>query len=256
MSLTLAHKHFGGSGRPIVILHGLFGSHKNWAGVAAKLVESDVGAVYGLDLRNHGESPHGPTHTFQDLVEDLRAWLKANDISEPVVVGHSMGGLTAMGYALENPAPTAGLVVVDIAPRAYEPHHSKEFEALEMDVSGFKSRGALDQAMAAIIAEPMTRQFLQMNLAREGDGYRWKINVPVLKNSTYINEFQGTGSWDGPSLFFAGGRSDYVAEADHARIKELFPSSRLEFNPDADHWLHYTAADWFVPKLIDFIKSL
>ena len=259
MSLPLFHKDFGGQGRPIVILHGLFGSSKNWATTAGKL--TDCGHVFALDLRNHGDSPHGESHRMEDLVGDLELWLDSHlkeSEDAPVLVGHSMGGLAAMAFTLQNPERVAGLLVVDIAPRPYKPHHENEFAALEMDVSSYKSRQDLDRDMARLVPEVGVRQFLQMNLAREAAGYRWKINVPVLKESAYIASFDELGplSWTGPTLFLAGGKSPYIRPQDHELIHARFPRARIETNLEADHWLHYSAADWFLAQANNFLLAI
>ncbi len=254
MSVELFARDFGGNGRPLVILHGLFGSHKNWVSAAQRW--TDVAHVFALDLRNHGLSPHAPTHTLDDLVGDLRAWCASNLTEPPVLLGHSMGGLAVMAHALEHPEEQRGIVVVDIAPRTYRPRHEQEFEALSVDVSRAQSRQEVDELMTPHVSDPFTRGFLGMNLERLDSGFRWRLNVPVLREATYIEEFAPpASSWSGPALFCVGGRSDYVLPADEERIREVFPAARIERNPEADHWLHYTAVEWFAPLVRGFITG-
>ena len=255
--LDLFARDFGGHGRPLVILHGLFGSHRNWATVAQKL--GGVRRVYGLDQRNHGDSPHADSHTALDLVQDLKLWLERNDLRDAVLMGHSMGGLVAMNYALHFPERLEALVVVDIAPRAYEPRHGQEFEALSLDVSGMDSRQEIDEAMARYLRDPVLRQFLMMNLKRESEGgYSWKINVPVLKQSSYIAEFKVPPdcSFDKPSLFLTGGKSDFVQDSDHENIRTFFPEARIKTEPTGDHWLHHSAPEWFLREVSEFLGEL
>ena len=126
--MVLSHRALGGEGAPILILHGLFGSAQNWTGMGRRLVSR--GTVYALDLRNHGESPHAPTHTLSDCVGDLQEWVAAH-AREPVrLIGHSMGGQAAMGFATALPQLVSGIAVVDIAPRPYPPGHEKELRGL------------------------------------------------------------------------------------------------------------------------------
>lgn len=252
-AVELFHKDFGGDGSPLVILHGLFGSHKNWTQVGQSL--SAVAHVFGLDLRNHGESPHADTHRLTDLLSDLELWLENHAIESPLVLGHSMGGLLAMAYALKHPKKLRALAIVDIAPRAYTPRHAHEFAALSVDVSQAASREEVQALMAEHVRDEQTRRFLGMNLAKTEKGYRWKVNAPVLQHAAYLEEFDASGkSWSGPTIFFVGGRSDYVRPEDEDLIRRVFPNVDLQKNDRADHWLHYSAADWFLPKMTEFVR--
>lgn len=252
--MELAFKDHGGDGSDLLILHGLFGSSKNWASAAGKLAEN--ARVYALDLRNHGDSAHADTHTLDDLVEDVEQFSAHRQLSRPILLGHSMGGMAVMAHALKYPDSTRAVIVVDIAPKKYEPHHEKEFAALKVDVSGLGTREEVMEAMAAHVPDENTRQFLSMNLEREGKGYRWKLNVPVLEQSQYIGEFNGSGSYAGPALFITGGKSDYVSAADHDAIREYFPGAVIETIPDGDHWLHFSAADAFLKIVQGFVAKI
>ena len=256
MSLPLFSKHLGNSGPPLVILHGLFGSHKNWISVATALTE--YADVYLLDLRNHGESPHHGDHCLSDMRGDVVFWLE-NHLKEPaLLLGHSMGGLVSMMTALERPDLVRGLVVADIAPKNYELRHEREFKALELNLENYSSRREIDAAMAKIVPEEGIRRFLQMNLEREESGrYRWKLNVPALKKSCYLREFsEENRTWDGPALFLAGGKSTYVLDSDGGMILNYFPRAQIERNSEADHWMHHSAREWFLERVIDFLKKI
>ena len=160
--MKLHYHDFGGQGDPIVILHGLFASSKNWTSVGQFLKSS--GSPYALDARNHGDSPHADSHNLSDLVEDLKVWLHDNDIERPTLLGHSMGGLTAMGYALSYPESVGALIVVDIIPRSYHTDFTAELNALSLDLSPYNDRNQIDEAMASLVPNKRVRQFLQMNI--------------------------------------------------------------------------------------------
>jgi esterase len=254
--MDLAFRDLGGSGRPIVILHGLFGSSQNWASPGRRLAAR--GRCFALDLRNHGDSPHAPTHSLADCVEDLRIWIERRLDEPPRLVGHSMGGLAAMGFAIAHPRMTASLVIIDIAPRAYPLDHEQEFQALRTDISVCRSRQELDALLAPLLPEPLVRQFLLTNSVRQegGAGFRWRLNVAALESSTISGDFSGvTGRFEGPALFVAGGSSDYLREADHAAVLRHFPRARIETIPGADHWPHVSEPRELVAILDAFLAA-
>lgn len=251
--MKLFARNFGGRGRPIVILHGLFGSSKNWNQVGRLL--AGLGEVHALDQRNHGASPHHPSHTLQDLVSDLDEWLRASNMSDVILLGHSMGGLAAMGFSLRHPERVSALVVVDIAPRAYHHTHEPAFRAMNIDISGLKTRTEVDRAMAGEIPDRKTRQFLQMNLNRTTTGFTWAINLPALESSTVLADADSlSGRCTVSTLFVAGGSSAYIQFGDHKRIRSLFPRCRIEEIPEADHWMHYSATEEFVAVVSAFLR--
>ncbi len=248
---------------PLVILHGLFGSSRNWTSIARLL--ADERDVYCLDARNHGDSPHADTHTLTDLREDLHGWIQSRSFAQPpIVIGHSMGGMAAMACALAYPESMQALVVVDIAPREYPPHHQSEFEALELDVAGCATRGEVDARMQTIVADPMVRQFLQMNLIRRTggeNGYAWRINVPALKAAAGDRGLEAAelsgAAYAKPTLFIRGGASDYVRDPDDfAGIHERFSAARIETIAGQGHWLHYSATQEFLQILQGFLQEI
>ncbi len=243
---------------PLLILHGLFGSSRNWTSVAKRLHANEGLDVYALDLRNHGASPHADSHTLDDLREDLLRWTKHHNIDNATVLGHSMGGVAAMAYALTYPERTRALIVVDIAPRSYPPHHDQEFAALSVRVDDAQSRQEIDERMRQHVQTDMVRQFLQMNLERRDDGgYRWKVNVPVLKDAAFTSGIElGQATYDGPTLFIRGGDSDYVTDDDFDLIRARFPNASIETVAGHGHWLHYTAADEFLKIAGEFLADL
>jgi pimeloyl-ACP methyl ester carboxylesterase len=259
--MELAFRDLGGNGRPIVILHGLFGSSQNWASMGRRL--AGRGRCVALDLRNHGRSPQAPTHSLDDCIEDLRGWIGSHLDAPPRLVGHSMGGLIAMGFAIAHPSMTAGLAVIDIAPRAYPQDHERELQALRTDISGCGTRGELDVLLAPILPDPLVRQFLLTNAVRApghagsgSEAFRWRLNVAALESSSISSDFSRvTGRFEGPALFVAGGRSDYLREGDHEQVLRHFPRARIEYIPDADHWPHVSAPQELEALLDAFLEA-
>lgn len=256
--MELAFRDLGGSGAPIVFLHGLFGSAQNWASVGRRL--SDLGRAFALDLRNHGSSPHAPTHTLADSVEDLREWVARHAGGSVLrLVGHSMGGLVAMAFAIGHPGSVGALAVIDIAPRAYPLDHEREFAALATDIGGAGSRADLDAMLAPVLPDPAARAFMLTNAVRRspGQGFRWRIYTPALLASTISRDFPAvTGAFEGPALFVAGGRSSYLTRNDHAEILRRFPRARIEVIPGADHLPHVSAPAELEAVLRCFLGSI
>ena len=251
--MELSYRTLGGEGAPIVILHGLFGSSQNWAGMGRRLVSQ--GAAYALDLRNHGDSPHAPTHTLSDCVGDLQEWVIAH-AREPVrLIGHSMGGQAAMGFAAALPDLVAGLAVLDIAPRPYPVDHQKELGALRTDIRGCRTRAEVDTLLAPLLPDLGLRQFILTNAVREGEGFRWRLNVEALATSTLSSDFADFGGrYEGPSLLVACGRSPYVQEEDRALMKRYFPAVEVRTIPEADHWPHISAPAALEKALHEFLS--
>jgi pimeloyl-ACP methyl ester carboxylesterase len=253
--MDLSFRDLGGKGGPIVILHGLFGSSQNWAGIGRRL--SPLGRVFALDLRNHGDSPHSPSHSLADCVQDLLDWVRARSFEQVRLIGHSMGGLVVMGFAIEHPDLTAGVASIDIAPRPYPPEHGEELRALKTDITACRSRAELEQLLLPLVPDARTRQFLMTNAARAGDGFRWKLNVGALERNTVAADWAAvTGRYEGDALLVAGGRSGYVRAEDHAVMRRYFPRARIETLPEADHWPHVSAPDALEASLRGFLDAI
>jgi len=250
--MDLWYRDLGGQGEPIVILHGLLGSSQNWAGMGRKLV--DAGHVFALDLRNHGESPHAPTHTLSDCVQDLADWADARAIPRLRLVGHSMGGLVAMGFALRYAGRTVGVASIDIVPRPYPPEHAGEFAALKTDIGACRTRAEVEAAILPLIPDTRTRQFLLTNAVRDGVGFRWRPNVAVLERHTVTSDWaEAHGSYEGEALLIACGRSSYVGAEDPDVMRRYFPRVRVETLAAADHWPHVTAPSELESALRGFL---
>jgi esterase len=241
-------------GGPIILLHGLFGSSRNWVAMGRKL--SVEGRVFALDLRNHGDSPHASTHTLQDCVDDLLDWSRARSIPSLRLVGHSMGGLVAMRFALLHPDLVEGVAAVDIAPRPYPPEHQAELGALGTDISVCRTRAELDALLAPLLPRTDVRQFILTNAIRDGEGFRWRIDARVLAAHTVASDWAAvSGRYPGAALMVACGRSPYVRPEDHAVMRRFFPNAAIETIPEADHWPHVSSPDALEGMLRRFLAQ-
>jgi esterase len=243
-----------GNGQPMIILHGIFGSSDNWL-TQAKLF-ADRFHVYLLDQRNHGQSPHDDTFDYPAMAEDLKNFIDEHQLKDPIIIGHSMGGKVAMNFALAYPDKLSKLIIVDIAPRAYNLEHYVIIQGLKaIDIKNISSRNDADSALAAFVPEPNVRQFLLKNLLRKPEGgFSWKINLPVIdKNLSKIGlDLQFEGTFEKPTLFIRGGRSKYVRDEDMKRIQEIFPTATLQ-TLDTGHWVQAEKPKEFVEMVSDWL---
>ncbi|HHM20662.1 MAG TPA: alpha/beta fold hydrolase [Bacteroidetes bacterium] len=252
--MQLNYKEFG-QGDPLIILHGLFGMLDNWQTIAKRLATDHT--VFIIDLRNHGRSPHTPVHTYPEMAEDLLRFMENHWIYKSHIMGHSMGGKTAMQFALDYPDRVDHLVVVDIAPKAYPPAHRQIINALRaLDFSEIKNRLEADRQLAKTIDNPAIRMFLLKNLTRDKNGtYRLKMNLPVLDK--YYDEItraiRADHPFRGPALFLRGQHSPYIQDEDIPDIKSLFPNAVIETVTGAGHWIHADAPDEFLKKVKRFL---
>lgn len=256
-NLELNYKTFG-QGEPVIILHGLFGTLDNWQTIARQLAENH--SVFILDQRNHGRSPHADVHNYPAMAEDLRQFMEAHWMYDGAnVIGHSMGGKTAMQFALEHPDLVKKLVVVDIAPKAYQGNHYEIFEALlEMDLDRLTDRKDAETYLSQHISEEDVRQFLMKNLTRKPEGgFEFKMNLPVLwENYPAILAGVEGAPFEGPSLFIRGSRSKHVIlPDDEPLIKKMFPNSTIETVEGAGHWVHAEKPVELLGLVQDFLVS-
>ncbi|HTP57624.1 MAG TPA: alpha/beta fold hydrolase, partial [Spirochaetia bacterium] len=184
-------------------------------------------------------------------------WAGLHTAGPLALVGHSMGGLVAMAFALAHPRLTSGVASLDIAPRPYAPEHGSELKAFHTDISRCRSRAELDSLLAPVLPDSAVRQFILTNAVRNGDGFRWRLNVRALETSTLSMDFAGVkGRYDGPALLVAGGRSSYVTPADSAAMLRYFPAAAVKVIPEADHWLHVSAPDQLLGILGPFLDAI
>lgn len=238
----------GRSRRPLVIAHGLFGSGRNWTGIARRL--SAERPVIVPDLRNHGESPWFDSHSYDDLAADLAPLADGTDL-----LGHSMGGKAAMALALLEPRTIHRLIVADIAPVAYDHSQSHLIDAMRrLDPTAVANRGEADAALAAEIEEPGVRAFLLQSLDLKER--RWRLNLDVLdREMERITGWEDLpGVFEGPTLFLTGSESSYVRPDARAKIKRHFPQARFAKIPGAGHWLHAEKPAEFVQAVDAFLN--
>lgn len=245
-----------GEGKPIIILHGVFGSLDNWLTIGKKLSESFK--IYLVDLRNHGDSFHDEEFTYEAMAGDLVNFIKDEKIDNPVIIGHSMGGKVAMKFGVNHPELFDRLIIVDIAPRAYPPHHQNILKGLNsIDLKALKSRKEADEQLASYVPEPGERQFLLKNLKREGENFTWKLNLPVITEK--INNI-GEGledklATDKPTLFIRGENSDYITNKDNISIVAFFPNSEVKTVKNAGHWVHAQNPEAVIELITGFVHN-
>lgn len=224
---------------PLLIVHGLYGSARNWGVIAKRM--SDQRNVIAVDQRNHGESPWYPSHSYADMAGDLAAVIRAH--GGPMdVMGHSMGGKASMMLALQEPALVRRLVVADIAPVAYAHDQTQYITAMQaMDLNGITTRAEADRRLAATVPEASLRAFFLQSLDIKAEGGpRWRLNLDVLgaEMPKIVGWPDPQGVFDGPVLFLTGADSHYVRPEHRALIRPLFPKARFAKLPGAGHWLH------------------
>jgi esterase len=242
-----------GQGQPLIILHGLFGSSDNWFSHAKTF--APFFKVYLVDQRNHGQSPHSDEFNYKALTLDLEQFITEHRIEKPIILGHSMGGKTAMNFAVKNPGKLDKLIVVDIVPKYYPVHHDQILEGLEsIDLKTIQSRNEADQALSTYVPEPDVRQFLLKNLSRNENGFEWKINIAGIdKNIEQIGAgLEYPGSYDGPSLFIKGAKSNYYKPGDEEAIKKIFTQAKIE-TIDTGHWVQAENPQEFSRMVLTFL---
>ncbi len=237
---TLLFSNIQGEGYPLILLHGLFGMSNNLAMVAREL--SQHFQVHLLDLRNHGRSFWSDVMSFEDMAEDIHAYLQHHQIDKAHLLGHSLGGKVAMQLALTHPECVDRLIVADIAPVAYIGNHDDVFSGIDaIDVSTLNSRRDAEPMLAQYITDPGIQMFILKNLYRSDSGkFDWRFNIKAIRNN-YERFRVGLTSdkpFVGSMLFIKGELSAYIQEKHRSAIEELFPNAQLKIIQGAGHWLH------------------
>lgn len=255
--MELFHNQYGDSGPPFILLHGLLGAHGNWH-TLSRTAFQDVARVYAVDQRNHGRSPHADAMDYPTLATDLRRFIDRHDLAPAAVLGHSMGGKTAMQAALSHPDRVDRLIVVDMAPKAYPPHHTKLLDALaRIDPTAYDGRDEIDDVLAEDVPSWPIRQFLLKNLDYDGETYTWRMNLDAIR--AHYDDITAAlprmPTYEGPALFVRGGASDYVADEDREGIRARFPNAELVTIDGAGHWVHADAPDALAEVVTDFLTE-
>lgn len=244
-----------GSGPPLIVLHGLLGLLDNWKTLADVLAEHFE--VYLVDQRNHGRSPHDSVHTYDAMVDDIYEFIDENSLSGVCLIGHSMGGKTAMSFAKKHPELMEKLVVVDIAPKAYPIHHEDilvGIEAIDFDI--VQSRSEAEEVLLRYVTESRTRQFVLKNLYWVERGrLGWRFNLEAIQNHlSEMGEASKNDSFNKPTLFVRGTNSEYIAEADYENIKAMFPKAEIISIEGAGHWVHADKPEEFLEAMLAFLR--
>ncbi|MBK6774733.1 MAG: alpha/beta fold hydrolase [Flavobacteriales bacterium] len=251
---ALHYRRLGeGAGRtPVVILHGLFGSSDNWGSIGTEL--SKDFDVLLVDQRDHGRSPHTTHISYPNMAGDVHALIVALGLNNVVLVGHSMGGKTAMVFAQRWPDLLKHLVVLDISPREHEDNHAHIVDALRTADLSTNNRKDVEAHIKAHIKEPGVVQFILKNLHwKTPEQLAWRMNVEGLsRDLEHILASIGPETVRVPTLFIRGGQSDYITREDIPQIKEQFPNSRIETIDYAGHWVHAQAPQ----EVMEFIRSV
>jgi pimeloyl-ACP methyl ester carboxylesterase len=254
--LKLSFKDLGGTGNPpLVILHGMLGSSRNWQVAGRELAQSFH--VHALDLRNHGQSPHAEDMSYDAMLGDVLDWLDERQLQRVTLLGHSMGGKLSMLLACRHPARVERLIVVDISPKDYHwVAHRAEFAAMhELKLEHLQSRAEAELRFEARVDDWAMRKFLATNLERGGDGgWRWAINLPAISNALPQLEKNVLGPadrYEGPTLFVTGERSNYISPEDRPMISRHFPQAKFAVIKASGHNPHIEQREEFVRAVLE-----
>ncbi|MCD6017931.1 MAG: alpha/beta hydrolase [Bacteroidetes bacterium] len=254
--MKLAFREFG-SGQPLIILHGLFGQSDNWNTLAKRFAEKGF-HVFTLDLRNHGLSPHSEVWNYEVMAADVKVFIDDKRLADPVLLGHSMGGKTLLFFERLFPHIAQKLIIADIAPRAYEPHHDSVLKALNaVDFSEINTRKDAEAILGQYITDFGTKQFLLKNIYWREDETKqmdWRFDL-----KTITTEYNNIGvavphfKSDTPALFIRGEKSNYISEADEKEIATYFPDYILKTIDNSGHWVHAEQPEAFLNCVLEFI---
>jgi esterase len=245
----LNFRHLGGEGNPpMIILHGLLGSSRNWV-KAGKALASRFN-VFALDLPNHGDSSSMPDMSFDAVSKWILEWMDERSLTSPILLGHSLGGKVAMSLASGYPHRCKALAVVDIAPREYEPHSQAAIKAMcALDLKSIQSRRDAEDILRGVIPDLGLRRFMLTNLVWKDGLLAWQVNLTALLHSLpnlISSPMTGHSRYDGPALFLKGEDSDFIKPEDEVVIQDRFPQSRLITIPQAGHNVHFDNLPFFV----------
>lgn len=254
--MEILHSRIIGEGQPFLILHGYFGMGDNWKSLGNQFAQNYQ--VHMIDQRNHGRSFHADDFDYELLAEDLYNYIDHHDLENIILLGHSMGGKTAMLFAVEYPELLDKLLVADISPRYYQPHHNEILKALNsVDFSIHNSRKLVEDQLSNFIPEIGTRQFLLKSVYWREKGqldFRFNLDSLTENNSEVGKALPSFTQFDGETLFLAGGNSGYITENEMPLIKAHFPNSEVVTIANTGHWLHAENPTKFYEKVMEFLN--
>ena len=257
MNMKLAYREIG-KGQPLIILHGLFGQSDNWNTLAKRFGENGF-RVFTIDQRNHGLSPHSNVWNYEVMAQDLKEFIDEHQLQEVILLGHSMGGKTVLFFELLFPNIAQKLIVADIAPRAYEPHHDAVLKALNaVDFSDINTRKDAEAILGKYITDFGTKQFLLKNIFWREDETKqmaWRFNLKVI-TAEYNNIGVSVPDFksDTETLFIRGEKSNYIDNADEQDIANRFSDYQLKTIANSGHWVHAEQPEAFFNCVMDFIS--
>ena len=257
MNEILNSKITGDKPQHLLILHGLFGQSDNFATLAKQFAEFYT--VHAIDLRNHGRSFHSEEMSFEAMSNDILTYLNHHQISSCYLLGHSLGGRSVIEFSYKFPEKVDKLIVADMAPKAYPPHHQGILKALNsVNFDLIEKRSDVEEILKQFIPDMGTRQFLLKNVYHAENGkYAFRFNLKTLTDSyeEMVGENLTNGTFDKPTLFLRGEKSNYILDEDFELIKAYFPQAIIETVSKAGHWLHAENPSEFFQKTVDFINS-
>lgn len=255
--MKLAYREFG-TGKPLIILHGLFGQSDNWNTLAKRFGEKGF-HVFTIDQRNHGLSPHSDVWNYEVMAEDLKEFIETHQLTDPILLGHSMGGKTVMFFEKLFSGIASKLIVSDIAPREYELHHEAVLKALNaVDFSEINTRKEAEAILGQYIPDFGTKQFLLKNIYWREDETKqmsWRFNLKTItKEYNNIGVKVSAFKSDTTTLFIRGEKSNYITDADENEIALYFSNYQLKTISNSGHWVHAEQPEAFFNCVVDFIN--
>ncbi|MCA4782571.1 alpha/beta fold hydrolase [Empedobacter stercoris] len=255
MTEILHSKIVGFGEKHLLIFHGLFGQLDNWSTLGKQFGEHFT--THLIDLRNHGRSFHSEDSSLAAMTQDVVNYMEAHSIEKAHLLGHSLGGRIVIDFAMIHQNRLDYLIVADMAPKAYQPHHNAIFKALKsVDFDQVETRKDVEKTLEQYIPEMGVRQFLLKNVYHADNGqYAFRFNLDVLDN--FYQEMIGTdllkGEFDGPTLFLGGAKSNYIMPEDEMIICERFPNAEIKKIANAGHWLHAENPKDFTTEVLNFL---
>ena len=254
--LELAYRQYG-QGQPLIILHGLFGQSDNWNSLAKRFADKGF-HVFTIDQRNHGLSPHSNEWSYTAMANDLKQFIDTHNLHNPILLGHSMGGKTVMFFEMMFPHISKKSIVVDIAPRAYTPHHDEVLKALNaVDFDSITTRKEAEGILSEYISDFGTKQFLLKNIYwREDDAKKmaWRFNLKTItKEYNNVGVEIPSGLSNTETLFIRGEKSNYVLDEDVVLIEKHFTHYSIKTIANSGHWVHAEQPNSFFDCVMEFI---